>query len=136
MFFRIGGDKLHLPRLIGAFILFAALLMFMRAGGQMFDSWDTLQNYPACIAEAGAADPELGQLQYMDCKNSLNEITGVQLKGGQDNLTQRQFWLAFLLPIANLFFWAAIFLVGIIFYKSGTIIIPIEQSIREVDEKK
>jgi len=133
MFFKIGGDKLHLPRLIGAFIIFAALLMFVRAGGEMFDSWDAVQNYPDCLSTIDSTDETAVQLQYLDCKDSLETMTGLSIRGGQWDLTQRQFWSAFLYPIANLFFWAAIFLVGTIFYKSGTIIIPIEQSIKDVD---
>lgn len=136
MFFKIGGDKLHLPKLIGAFIIFAALFMFIRAGGQMFDSWDSLQNYPTCLSNVDSSDLQLAQSQYLDCKNSLEDITGIQLKGAQTTLTTRQFCSAFLFPIANLFAWAAVFLVGIIFYRTGTIVIPIEQTIRDVEERK
>jgi hypothetical protein len=72
----------------------------------------------------------------MDCKDSLYRITGVQLKGNQDKISSRQFWFALFVPIANLFLWAVVFLVGVIIYGVGNIVIPIEQSVKEIVEQK
>ena len=49
MYFRVAGRDVHLPKLIGAFILFAALLMFVQASALMFDSWDHLKYYDSCV---------------------------------------------------------------------------------------
>ena len=136
MLFRISSQDVQLPKLIGAFLLFAALIMFVRAGAQMFDSWDALKSHPKCIATIGSEINEVAQLQYLDCKESLHNITGLQLKGDQDRISSRQFWFALLGPIASLFFWAIVFLLGVIFYRTGEIVIPIEQSIREVPEER
>ncbi len=136
MFFRIGSRDVQLPRLIGAFVLFAALILFVRAGAQMFDSWDALKSYPDCISSIGSENETVAQLQYGDCKDSLYKITGLQLKGDQDRISSRQFWFALLGPIANLFAWAVVFLLGLVFYKTGNIVIPIEQTIRDVPEPK
>ncbi len=136
MLFRIGGGDVQLPRLIGAFLLFAALILFVRAGAQMFDSWDALKSYPDCIASIGSENDTVAQLRYIDCKDSLAKITGLQLKGDQDRISSRQFWFALLGPIANLFLWAVVFLLGMVLYKTGNIVIPIEQSIKEIPEQK
>lgn len=110
--------------------------MLVRSAAVMFDSWDAMKAYPSCIdSVATTDDAQLAHAKYIDCKDSLYKITGTQIKGGQTYNTSRQFWTALLEPIANLFFWAIIFLLGIVFYRTGNIVIPIEQSIREVGEE-
>lgn len=135
IFFKLGGKDFQLSRLIGAFVLVIAMLMLVRSAAVMFDSWDALKDYPSCLSQISTADA-LAQLQYMDCKQSLYNITGTELKGGQGMYSSRQFWTALLMPIAGLFFWAVIFLTGIMFYRTGNIVVPIEQSIREIDDRK
>jgi hypothetical protein len=39
-------------------------------------------------------------------------------------------------PIAGVMFWIAILLVGWVLYKSGDLILPIEQVTREIKEKR
>ena len=135
MFFRIGSSDVQLPRLIGAFVLFAALILFVRAGANMFDSWDALKNYPSCISSIGSENDSVAQMKYLDCKDSLYRITGLQLKGDQDRISSRQFWFALLGPIADLFAWAVVFLLGVVFYRTGHIVIPIEQVVKDIPEK-
>ena len=107
----------HFKKLIGAFILFGSLMMILGATALMFDSWDTMKNFPDCIKKANQTnDAVLAQLKYTDCKTSLHDITGAQLKGGQTRLTTRQFWTGLLWPIANLFFWAVAFMIGLMLY--------------------
>ncbi len=147
VYYRFGGREVHLPKLIGAFILFAALLMFLQSVASMFDSWNALGEYPNCLKQANAvvddrATPELqtqqlqlAQLKYMDCKDSLYKTTGVQLRGNQSRITARQFWSALLQPIAVVLFWAVVFVFGIIIYKTGNLMLPIEETVRELPEK-
>lgn len=134
LFFKLGGQDFQMSRLIGAFILVIAALLLVRSAAIMFDSWDALKAYPNCLSEITGND-QLAQLKYLDCKDSLYNITGTQLKGGQGMYSSRQFWTALLLPIGNLFFWAIVFMAGIIFYRSGNIVIPIEQSVREIEDR-
>ncbi len=136
MFFRLASRDVHLPKLVGAFIVFAALLLFLRAGANMFDSWNAVQSYPSCIQKIGSEVDSVAQLQYMHCKESLYNITGVQLRGDQDKLSSRQFWAALLGPIAEVLAWAVVFILGIIFYRTGNIVVPIEQVVREVKDDK
>jgi len=132
MLFKIGGGNLQLPKLIGAFILVAALLMFVKAGAGMFDSWDAIKDTQACFEKVGT-DPAYSSIS--ECKDMASGL-GLYVKAKQPRLTFRQFWSALLEPIANLFFWAVIFLIGILFYRTGDIVIPIEQSIKDVPDTK
>ena len=142
MLFRLSSGDVQIPRLIGAFIVFAALIMFVGAAAHMFDSWDALKKFPSCVTEVneeyydGTLSEEVAQLRLLDCKDSLYNITGLALKGNQYQITNRQFWVALLGPIANLFVWAVVFLLGLIFYRTGNIVIPIEQTIRDIPEVK
>ncbi len=152
MYFRLATKEVHLPKLIGALIVFAALFLFLKAGAHMFDSWDAIKEYPGCVQKIelladvnGLTGFEATQLhysygqyyqsRYTHCKDALYNITGVQLKGDQTKISSRQFFVALLGPIAEVFLWAVVFILGIIFYRTGTIVIPIEESIKEVGKR-
>ena len=138
--FRLATKEAHLPKLIGAFILFAALLMFLRAGALMYDSWDSVKNYPDCVENLvplfEGDNGVVAHLQYTHCKDALYNATGIQLRGDQTQISGRQWWAALLGPIAEVLAWAVIFILGIIFYRTGNIVIPIEQSIHELPTRK
>ena len=121
-FLRIGGKNLHLLKLIGAFVLFAALLMFFQAGAGMFNSWDALKAYPACIGGVQS------QSDFEGCRTALHYNAGIFPAANQAELSSRQVWFALLGPVAQVLFWAALFIFGIILYKTGRIILPIEEA--------
>lgn len=121
-FLRVGSKNLHLLKLIGAFLLFAALLMFFKSGAVMFNSWDALKEYPACLGGVQS------QADFESCRLTLYYNAGVFPSLSQAELTSRQIWSAFLGPIAEVFFWAAAFIFGIILYKTGRIIFPVEET--------
>ncbi len=118
-YYFFGRNRIFLPKLIGAFILVAALVMFVVASGKMFDTWDTLEKYPECIEEKDISIDRFTQTQY--CKQSLANVTGLYLRPDQARPTTRQFLVTLLPPIAELLFWAAAFLVGLIFYQTGIV---------------
>lgn len=132
-FYRIGGKDVHLPRLIGAFVFFGALIMVLQSAALMFDSWDSMRGFSSCVSDTTGND-QIDQLRYMDCKDSLYKATGVVVKGGEGKITAQQFFAGAVTPIAVLFFWAIIFVFGIIIYKTGDLVIPIEESVREIRE--
>lgn len=118
-YYFFGKSGIFLPKLIGAFLLTIALIMFVVASGQMFDTWDALKKYPECI---GTKDLEIDSFtQIQHCKQSLGEITGLNLRPDQGRPTTRQFIITLLPPIAGLFFWAVVFLFGLIFYQTGIV---------------
>ena len=131
---RFGSKKNQNVRTIGALLLFASLLMFLHSGNKMFESWDQIKAFPDCIEKITQID-EVGQLKLMECKQSLYNATGIALKGGEARITQRQAWLGILSPIAQLFFWAIFFLIGLMLYKTGIVIVPISHEEIMVQEK-
>ncbi len=128
MFFRFGGRDVHMPRLIGAFILFAALLFFLQASAQMFASWDNLKEVNKCLAT-----PEVSR---SFCQEFSRDALNVYVSSSQEELSTRQFWGVILGPIGSILLWLAVLFFGLLIYRTGDLVIPIEESIRVLKEKK
>ena len=134
---RIAGRNVHLPKLIGAFILFAALFMFIKASADMFDSWDNLKYVETCLSKVDVTTTaELQRAAINDCRETLYKNTGIYLKEGQGKPTSRQFWSVLLGPIASILFWLGILFIGWVLYRTGELVLPIEESIKELPDIK
>lgn len=131
MFFRFAGADVHTPRLIGAFVLFAALLMFVGSVAEMFNSWDNLKYWEECLLEA---DDDVAR--YQDCRADLYNNTGIYMHYGEAKLSTRQTATLLLSPIAGIFLWLAILFIGWMLYKTGDLVLPIEETVRDVERKK
>jgi hypothetical protein len=116
--FYFGKSRVFLPKLLGAFLAVLAAVMFIVVAGQMFDTWDAMQKYPGCIAQIGTGTDQVSMMRYLDCKDSLYRITGLQLRADQPKITTRQFAVTLLTPIANLLWWAAVFTFGLFLYNT------------------
>ena len=136
VYFRIAGKDVHLPKLIGAFVIFAAVLMFIQSSAVMFDSWDAAKDTGKCIqlASANSLREEVGPDLYPKCRELANPL-GIYVRDGQDNLTTRQFWGSLLGPVASIMFWLAILFFGLILYRTGELVLPIEQTTVDVQSK-
>jgi hypothetical protein len=55
----------------------------------------------------------------------------LRVRDGQEELTGRQFWGGLLGPIAALLFWLAVLFFGWVMYRTGELVIPIEETITE-----
>lgn len=119
--FYFGKSRVFLPKLLGAFVVALAIVMFIVAAGRMFDTWDAMQNYPTCLGRVGTGTDVVSMMKYLDCKDSLREITGLQLRADQPRITTRQFAVTLLVPIAGLLWWAAVFAFGLFLYKTRVI---------------
>ena len=136
MYFKLAGKEVHMPKLIGAFILFAAMLMFVKASADMFNSWDSLKTSEECIGNIGADLPEELQMQqFGDCRDDLYYNTGIYLADSQAKPTSRQFWSALLGPIASVLFWIAILFLGWMLYRTGELVLPIEEVEKQLPEE-
>jgi len=134
------------PRLVGALVFFAALLMFLQSAALMFDSWDAVKHFPACrdnasseISQTAVEDTQLLQVQlaqakFRECKDSLYDITGVRLTPSQGEISTRQLWEVMLYPTARVLFWLAVLLIGMMIYHMGLCCMPMEH-FREMKEK-
>jgi len=136
IYLRIGGRDVHMPKLIGAFVIFAAFLLFVQASAEMFDSWDSAKEVNRClqVAAANNAREEPGPDLYPDCRRLAVDYLDMAVRTGQEELTLRQFWGSLLGPIASVLIWLAVLFVGLIFYRSGELVLPIDETIREIPE--
>ncbi|MBN2127676.1 MAG: hypothetical protein JW703_04810 [Candidatus Diapherotrites archaeon] len=135
MFFRFGGKDARTPRLVGAFILTAAVLMFFASVASMFDNWDAVKGVNDCLSSFEASDyTSEYSVQLNDCRTTLFNKTGLYLKPGQLKPTLRQSIQVLLEPIAMVFFWLAVLFLGWLMYKSGDLVLPVEMIVREPKE--
>jgi hypothetical protein len=134
MYFRVGGRDVHLPKLIGAFILLAALLFFVQASAKMFESWDNLKAASACIDKANEFSDNLNEMTY--CQDQAKKSLDLFVRIDQDKLTMKQFFGTLLGPIATVMVWLAVLFFGWIIYRSGDLVLPIEETIRDVSDRK
>ncbi len=132
-------SRLFLPRVIGSFLLVLAMVMFVVTAGDMFDSWDAMSKYPDCLARIGSETDNVAMMKYLDCKDSLYNITGMQLRPDQQKITSRQFAIALLRPIGGLLAWAIVFLLGLFFYHTKIVRpepTPLERPVQKKRKRK
>jgi len=134
--FYFGKSRFFLPRVIGSFVLVLAVVFFVVASGNMFDSWDAMRKYPGCLAKIGTETDQVAMLQYLDCKDSLYKNTGLQLRPDQQRITGRQFTVALLRSVGELLFWAAVFLFGLFLYNSRIVRLSSKKEKRRKRSKK
>jgi hypothetical protein len=130
IFFRVAGRAVHLPKLLGALILLVAAMMVIQQAALMKEYWDSVKGYQGCLTKASErADIEL-------CKDYLYRVTGFAVLPDEGQLTDSQKAVALLSPISNLFLWAAVFVGGLLVYRTGNLVIPIEETIQAVKERR
>ncbi|VVB99396.1 Uncharacterised protein [uncultured archaeon] len=133
VYIRVADREVHLPKLIGSFVLAAAVLMFLHACFAMADSWNTINYYTKCV-EGLSALPTIDQqlAQFSFCSEALYRATGIVARGNSAMLTGAQLFGGLLTPIANVLFWVAVLLFGYLLYRSGDLELPLEETVREV----
>lgn len=131
LYFKIGGVEVHLLKLCGALILFAAILGILNTSAGMWQSWKVLNAAKECISYySNPFSPEKGL-----CLDSAYKVTGVYIGPQQPSIDATQYWIALLSPIILLVFWAAVFVFGWMVYNLGKTFIPIEEAEKKLSEK-
>ncbi len=118
MWFRVGGQTLHLLKLFGIFLLAAALLKVGESSYDIFltaSKAEAAQYNPDKIAylfgwSVGGTSPEAKEFEFQD-------YVGVMMA-----------------PLANFFFWLGVATFALMLYQSGKIIFPIEEFEQRVSE--
>lgn len=135
-FFYFGKSRFFLPKMIGSFVLVLAIVMFAVSAGSMFDSWDAMKKYPDCTENIDWERDDVAMMQYLDCKDSLYRISGLQLRQDQPIITQRQFSITLLRPVGDLLFWSAVFVFGLFLYNTRIVRPGFEKKKIKKEEKK
>jgi hypothetical protein len=118
MIMKIGGKRLHLLKLTGAFIVFWAALMLLSSVYQMFWVAQIVQS-----ANAGNYESIMLNLNGM--------LVSKPIVAGDGNMQA-----GLMLPsIAGVMFWAAILLLGGMVYKTGAIVLPIDEQTQDIPDK-
>jgi hypothetical protein len=135
--FRLGSKDFQWTQVLGIFLGIITVLMLIKSAAVMFDSWQAISGFDACIESAGYESKGLSDnvgLDYLifqskanECKQSFYEVTGAQVPGGKFALTSRQSATAFVGPVAGFFFWAILFIGSLTLMFNKTVVIPIEE---------
>ena len=134
-YFRVAGSDVHIPKLIGAFIAFAAALLFIQASSTMFDSWDTMRYYDKCVLGINTNEEISGQrAQFESCSETLYRSTGIVTRMEHPLLTKRQFAIGLLGPMGILLLWLAVFFFGYTLYRTDRLVLPIEERVRDLPD--
>lgn len=120
MVFKIAGESLDLIRLIGAFVIFASVLMFFHSASLMFESWTNIKMVNNCLLVAN------GETSFFEkCNNMSVSALNVSVRPDESALNGKQLYSALAPPIANMFFWIAMLLFGILLYNFRKFFIPL-----------
>lgn len=132
LYFRIGGVEVHLLKLCGALILFAALLGILNASAVMWQSWGIIDSVKKSISNNPV---EFEASPKVECIDSVFKVTGTCVSPKQTRIDNTQYWIALSGPIMMLLFWAAVFVFGWMVYNLGRAFIPIEEDEKELPER-
>ena len=128
IFLKVGGKQLHLPKLIGALIIFGALFEIMYAAAALFEATDSISSVNACLSSAtNISEVSVCQMQ---AKNALNIFP----RFNQTALNSRQIFMPLAKPMVGILFWLAVFVFGILLYKTGKVYLPLEEQVEEESE--
>ncbi len=109
---RVGGKKLHLLKMTGALVLVGAGLGVLGTVAELFKL-----------------------IKQMELAQS-NPTLAIQVFGLLPEALTSDLMLGFFMtPSAWFMFWLALFIVGAMVYRSGSLVLPIEEEI-EVEKKK
>jgi len=131
VYLRAAGRDVHLPKLIGALILFAALIMFFQASAAMFNSWDNVKYVDDCLNPAKSPDPKV-----IDCADVAKDTLLGGVRPDQEGLTLRQKVEEIAPAIAGILFWLALLFAGFMIYRTGQLVLPIEEEIKLLPDRK
>ncbi|MFH1256050.1 MAG: hypothetical protein V1494_02025 [Candidatus Diapherotrites archaeon] len=132
---RIAGKDVHIPKLIGAFLLFAAIILVVKGGTDMYTSWDNVKAVNTCLSSFDKEPWEnLQSYAFFDCQQMAGNL-GFSVSVSQDSLTPRQMGSALLGPIAAFFFWLAVLIGVYLFYRTGELVVPLEESVQRIRKK-
>ena len=131
LYFRIGGAEVHLLKLCGALILFAAILGILNTSAAMWQSWKFLNAAKECLAYYSSPFSPEKQV----CLDSAFKATGVYIGPQQTHLDDTQYWIVLLNPVILLVAWAAVFVFGWMVYNLGKTFIPIEEAEKPLAER-
>ena len=129
IYYTLGGREMHVPKLVGAFVIFIALLMFFKAGADMIDSWDNIKFVNNCL-EVAVGD----EGKFLECQDQALKSMNVFVRPGQDSLNNKQFAMGILPPVSWLLFWLVILGLGLFFYRTGSFVVPLEERIVELQK--
>lgn len=128
--FRIANKNIHLPKLIGAIVLIIAILMIFQSVASIVDTVEDVRSIQNCYRLVTDTKNDV-----LACQANA-ESYGIPIRSEQTNISTEQLIIAIINPLVALLSWCVLFLLGLMFYRSGKLVIPIEEVIKDIPEIK
>ena len=123
------GKNTHGLKLIGAFIFFIGIFGILASIGSLIQMWNVSNHLDRCYTD-------LGENYILDCKQAAFNDTGLMLYPNQVYFNSNQIIQLALKPIACLFGWIVVFILGIMIYRFGHHVLPLQKSSEKGKSKK
>jgi len=123
------GKNTHGLKLVGAFIFFIGILGILFSIGNLIQTWNVSNHLDRCYTDLGAD-------YIIDCKEAVFKDTGLVLYPNQVYFNSSQMVQLALKPMACLFGWIVVFILGIMLYRFGHHIIPMQKPTQVSKKKK
>ena len=114
LWFKVGGKRLHMLKLIGSFLLFSAILKVAESSYWIFV---TVQKARYALLNPVYAEKLFGWAMNAPYVFTSEDVLGVLLG-----------------PISNFLFWMAVAIVALMIYESGKVVFPIEEFDQAIPE--
>jgi hypothetical protein len=125
---KVGGKRLHLLKLAGAFFVIAAVLMVASASYNVFLTVDKI-NYVRSLQTVNSLDDAALQQRAYEIQQLFGWTTaGPFLLSFEDVIG------ILLAPVAGFLFWLGLAVVSLMVYQSGNVILPVEEWEDKVQE--
>ncbi len=125
---RVWDRYIVVPKLLGATFILISVIMLVYSSMQAFAAYDRVKDVRACVSSASTV------AQYAVCVQK-GMAAGVYVYTPKDfdpsntAVPSDELWSAILPQIAWWFFWLAVFIVSIVVYRMGKLMIPVEEAV-------
>ncbi|MBR9707011.1 MAG: hypothetical protein GOV15_01110 [Candidatus Diapherotrites archaeon] len=125
----MGGSDLHLPRLIGSLIMFAALLGVFMSSAHVFEATKSIKSVNQCL---GAAKVEGSTVRAVQLTAACQELSykkiGVYPLPIQDRLNFSQVLSLIFTPLIEALLWLAVLAFGMMLYNTRKVFVPLRNA--------
>ncbi len=132
----VKGRYFVVPKLVGAFFVFIALLMLVHASFSVLTAWDQVKDIRSCVDGMYTDGGNLAQAYSLCVLKGI--AAGVYVYApspaapGMSAVPTEEVWSVLLPRVAWWLFWVLVLILAIIVYRAGKLYVPIREEVKEV----
>ena len=132
----VKGRYFVVPKLVGAFFVFIALLMLVHASFSVLTAWDQVKDIRSCVEGMYTDGGNLAQAYSLCVLKGI--AAGIYVYApapgapGMSAVPTEEVWSVLLPRVAWWLFWVLVLILAIIVYRAGKLYVPIREEVKEV----